>query len=351
MVRRGVGMAADIAEQPEGYERLLSAPHADLIAQVAAQVAAWQPRHVVFTARGTSDHAALYAAYLTEIRLGIPAGLASPSAFTLYGARPDLSGALVVGVSQSGGSADLVEVVRAARESGAHTLAVTNNPASELAQAAELHVDVAAGHERAVAATKTYTAELLALLMLVEGVRAGDGRLPDEERAALGELPALATTVLADTTPVELAPRYRFAARVVTTGRGYAYPTARETALKLMETSYLAALAFSGADLLHGPLAMTDPDVPVLAVVGAGPGGGSMREVVARLGERRADVVSIGPSDVDGAALRIATPGVDERYAPLLDILPLQRLALALALARGEDPDAPRGLKKVTVTR
>jgi glucosamine--fructose-6-phosphate aminotransferase (isomerizing) len=343
-------MAADIAEQPEGYERLLSAAHADAIAEVAAQIARWQPRHVVFTARGTSDHAALYAAYLTEIRLGIPAGLASPSAFTLYGARPDLRDALVVGVSQSGGSADLVGVVTAARESGAHTLAVTNNPDSPLAQAAELHVDVAAGHERAVAATKTYTAELFALLQLVEGIRAGDGRLPEEERAALAELPLLAAKVLADPTPVELAPRYRFAARVLTTGRGYAYPTARETALKLMETSYLAALAFSGADLLHGPLAMTDPDVPVLAIVGAGPGGASMREVVGRLGERRADVVTIGPSDVDGATLRIATPEVDERYAPLLDILPLQRLAMALALARGEDPDSPRGLKKVTVT-
>jgi glucosamine--fructose-6-phosphate aminotransferase (isomerizing) len=147
-----------------------------------------------------------------------------------------------------------------------------------------------------------------------------------------------------------LAPRYRFAARVVTTGRGYAYPTARETALKLMETSYLPALAFSGADLLHGPLAMTDPNVPVLAVVGSGPGGGAMREVLARLDERRADVVAIGPSDVAGAPLRIPTPDVDERYAPLLDILPLQRLALELARHRGEDPDAPRGLKKVTTT-
>ena len=117
-----------------------------------------------------------------------------------------------------------------------------------------------------------------------------------------------------------------------------------------METSYLPALAFSGADLLHGPLAMTDPDVPVLAVVGDGPGGASMREVVTRLGERRADVVVIGPSAVPARRLRIATPSVDERYAPLLDILPLQRLALALALGRGEDPDAPRGLKKVTVT-
>ena len=342
-------MAADIDEQPAGYDRLLSGEHAEAIARVAAVIAERRPRHVVFTARGTSDHAALYAAYLAEIRLGLPAGLASPSAITVYGARPDLSDALVVGVSQSGGSPDLTEVLRVARASGALTVAVTNAPDSPLAQTAELSVDIAAGHERAVAATKTYTAELLALLMLVEGVRAGDGVLPAEERAALAALPELAERTLADPTPAQLAPRYRFAARLVTTGRGYAYPTAREAALKLMETSYLPALAFSGADLLHGPLAMTDPDVPVLAVVGSGPGGRSMREVLPRLGERRADVVVVGSADVEVSA-RMAVPEVDERYAPLLDILPLQRLALALALARGEDPDAPRGLKKVTAT-
>ncbi|HKD96228.1 MAG TPA: SIS domain-containing protein [Micromonosporaceae bacterium] len=342
-------MAADIGEQPEVFARLLEPANAAAIAEVAARIAERRPRHVVFTARGTSDHAALYGAYLTEIRLGIPAGLASPSAVTVYGARPDLSDALVVGVSQSGGSADLVAVVKEARTTGALTLAVTNNAGSPLATAAELHIDVAAGHERAVAATKTYTAELLALLMLVESVRGG-GALPDDERRALDGLPALAAGLLEDPTPAEIARRYRFAARVVTTGRGYAYPTAREAALKLMETSYLPSLAFSGADLLHGPLAMTDPDVPVLAVVGDGPAGASMRDVLTRLDERRADVVAIGPSDVPGAALRIATPAVDERYAPLLDILPLQRLALALALARGGDPDAPRGLNKVTVT-
>ncbi|SBT50781.1 SIS domain-containing protein [Micromonospora narathiwatensis] len=342
-------MAADIAEQPAGYDRLLSAEQAGAIARVAAVIAERRPRHVVFTARGTSDHAALYAAYLTEIRLGLPAGLASPSVVTVFGARPDLSDALVVGVSQSGGSPDLAEVLRVARASGALTLAVTNNPDSPLVGTAELSVDIAAGHERAVAATKTYTAELLALLMLVEGVRAGDGVLPADERAALARLPELAERTLSDDTPAQLAPRYRFAAQLVTTGRGYAYPTAREAALKLMETSYLPALAFSGADLLHGPLAMTDPDVPVLAVVGSGPGGQSMREVLPRLGERRADVVVVGSADV-GAAARMAVPEVDERYAPLLDILPLQRLALALALARGEDPDSPRGLKKVTAT-
>ncbi|WP_328349060.1 SIS domain-containing protein [Micromonospora sp. NBC_00421] len=342
-------MAADIDEQPAGYARLLSAEHTGAITRVAAAVAQRRPRHVVFTARGTSDHAALYGAYLTEIRLGLPAGLASPSAVTVYGARPDLSDALVVGVSQSGGSPDLTEVLRTARERGALTLAVTNAPDSPLAQAAELGVDIAAGHERAVAATKTYTAELLALLLLVEGIRAGDGGLPTDQRAALDRLPELAERTLADPTPAQLAPRYRFAGQLVTTGRGYAYPTAREAALKLMETSYLPALAFSGADLLHGPLAMTDPDVPVLAVVGSGPGGRSMGEVLPRLGERRADVVVVGSAEVAGVT-RMAVPEVDERYAPLLDILPLQRLALALALARGENPDAPRGLKKVTAT-
>jgi len=343
-------MAADIAEQPGGFARLLAGEHASAISAVAAEVARRRPRNVLFVARGTSDHAALYGAYLSEIRLGLPVASASPSAITLYGARPDFTDTLVIGVSQSGGSPDLTGVLSVARETGGLTLAITNNPGSPLSEAAELSIDVAAGHERAVAATKTYTAELLALLLLVEGVRAGDGTLPADERAALEKLPQLAEDVLRDTAADDLAQRYRFASRLVTTARGYAYPTARETALKLMETSYLPALAFSGADLLHGPLAMTDPDVPVLAVVGDGPGGRSMRDVVTRLGERRADVVTIGASDVPGASGRLSVPGVDERYGPLLDILPLQRLALALALARGEDPDAPRGLKKVTTT-
>jgi glucosamine--fructose-6-phosphate aminotransferase (isomerizing) len=348
---KGAGMAVDIEEQPEVYARLIEPTHAATIATVAAAIADRRPRHVVLTARGTSDHAALYAAYLIEIRLGLPAGLASPSAITVFGARPDLSGALVIGVSQSGGSPDLVEVLKVARASGALTLAVTNQPGSPLADAAELAIDIAAGTERAVAATKTYTAELLTLLMLVEGVRAGDGVLPAQEREALAVLPELAALTLADPAPPQLAERYRFADRLVTTGRGYAYPTAREAALKLMETSYLAALAFSGADLLHGPLAMTDPDVPVLAVVGDGPGGRAMREVLAKLGERRADVVVIGPNPVPGTTAQLRVPAVEERHAPLLDILPLQQLALALALARGEDPDAPRGLHKVTSTR
>ncbi|HEY7223251.1 MAG TPA: SIS domain-containing protein [Micromonosporaceae bacterium] len=340
-------MAADLAEQPSTYERLLDerAP----VAEVARELARRRPRHVLLTARGTSDHAALYGAYLTEIRLGIPAGLVSPSTITVYDARPDMRDCLVVAVSQSGGSPDLAEVVRVAREQGATTLAVTNAPDSPLAREAELALDIAAGPERAVAATKTYTAQLLTLAMLVEGIRTGEGALGDEEERALRALAPLAAALLADPAVVDLAERYRFAGQLVTTGRGYAYPTAREAALKLMETSYLAALSFSGADLLHGPVAMADADVPVLAIVGNGPAGDSMRDVLATVAQRRADLVVVGPRQVSGA-LHISTPDVDERHAPLLDILPLQRLALALALARGENPDAPRALAKVTAT-
>jgi glucosamine--fructose-6-phosphate aminotransferase (isomerizing) len=341
----GSGMAADIADQPEMFARLLGADPIAEVAEVAARIARRPPRSVIFTARGTSDHAALYASYLVEIRLGIPASLASPSAITLYGARPDLRDTLVVGVSQSGHSPDLGEVVRVAREQGALTLAVTNAPDSPLAEAAELRLDVAAGSERAVAATKTYTAQLLTLLLLVEAVRGGD-------RLDLSGLPERADEVLRDDTAVEMAARYRFADRIVTTGRGYAYATAREVALKLMETSYLPALAFSGADMLHGPVAMADPDTPVLAVVGSGPGGASMLDVLKRLDQRRADLVVVGPSRPESTVemLHVPTPDVDEAYAPLLDILPLQRMALALALARGGNPDAPRALEKETAT-
>jgi glucosamine--fructose-6-phosphate aminotransferase (isomerizing) len=242
-------------------------------------------------------------------------------------------------VSQSGGSPDLAEVLRVGRERGALTLAVTNAPDSPLAATADLHLDVQAGPERAVAATKTYTAELLALFLLIEAIAGG---AIDE----VAELPDLAARTLADDSAREIASRYRFADRVITTGRGYAYPTARECALKLMETSYLAGLAFSGADLLHGPLAMADRHVPVLAVVGDGPAGRSMGDVLDRLRARGADLMIVGGSP----QATVRTPSVDERIAPMLDILPLQRLALELALARGEDPDAPRGLHKVTAT-
>ena len=343
----GALMAADMADQPAVLRALLDDRAAE-IAAVAAELARRRPRFVLFAARGTSDHAALYAKYLVEIRLGLPAGLASPSTVTVYGARPDLRDALVIAVSQSGGSPDLVRYVDQARHAGATTVAVTNTPGSPLETAAELHIGLAAGPERAVAATKTYTAALLALLLLVEGMRTGDGAV---QPAGLAALPELAAATLGSDAPAAASERYRFANRLVVTGRGYAYATAAEAALKIMETSYLAAQAFSGADLLHGPLAMADAALPVLAVVGTGPGGAAMADVLAQVSARGADLLVVGPpSAYPAAGHRLETPDVDEAVAPLLDILPLQALARHLALARGDDPDAPRGLRKVTET-
>lgn len=340
-------MAREMAEQPAALRRILD-EGAPRIRQVAQEVAARTPRFVLLTARGTSDNAALYAKYLLEIRLGLPCGLTSMSTTTAYGAHPDLTDVLVVTVSQSGGSPDLVASTRAAREAGAITVAVTNNPDSPLAAVSEYHVDIMAGPEKALPATKTYTASLLALYLFVEGLRGGDG-------AAAKALPDLAEQLLARQDEVRtLASRYRFAERMVITSRGYGYPTAKEAALKLMETSYIPALAYSGADLLHGPLAMVDNVSPVIAVVTDGKGGTALQPVLDRLRGRGADLVVIGPAgQVEQASAGFVLPveGVPEELQPVLEILPLQLLAYEVTIARGQDPDAPRALAKVTETR
>jgi glucosamine--fructose-6-phosphate aminotransferase (isomerizing) len=329
-------MAAEIAEQPAVLARLLA--RAPEIAEVSAALERRGPRFVLLAARGTSDHAALYAKYLVEITRRLPVGQVSPSTMTVYGVRPDLTDVLYVAVSQSGGSPDMVESMVMARECGATTVSVTNNGDSELAKAAEFAVDLQAGPELAVAATKTYTAELLGLYLLLAG--------GDAAEAAQG-LPEAAEKTLAGSDGVHAAAaRYRFASRLVTTGRGYSYPAACEGALKLMETSYLSAHAYSTADLLHGPVAMLGPDVPLIAVVSPGHGGAASRPVVSRLRESGVDVLVVGDGD-----LPVATDGVPEELNPVLEILPLQQLAWRLAVDRGTDPDRPRGLSKVTRTR
>ncbi|MER5464915.1 SIS domain-containing protein [Streptomyces sp. NPDC002668] len=344
--RPGRIMSGEMAEQPAVLRRILQ-EGAPKIREAAAAIAARSPRFVLLTARGTSDNAALYAKYLLEIQLGLPCGLTSMSTTTAYGARPDLTDVLVITVSQSGGSPDLVASTKAAREAGAVTLAVTNNADSPLAAVSEFHIDILAGEEKALPATKTYTASLLALYLFVEGLRGGDG-------AAAKILPELAAQTLSRQDEVrQLASRYRFAERMVITSRGYGYPTAKEAALKLMETSYIPALAYSGADLLHGPLAMVDNISPVIAVVTDGKGGEALQPVLDRLRDRGADLVVIGPKpQVDAASAGFVLPvdGVPEELQPILEILPLQLLAYEVTIARGQDPDAPRALAKVTQT-
>ncbi|XVS64905.1 SIS domain-containing protein [Actinosynnema sp. CA-299493] len=341
----GRHMAAEIDQQPGIFADLFA--RRDAIASVASVIAERRPRFVLLAARGSSDHAALYAKYLTEVLLELPAGLVSPSTTTLYGARPDLRDVLLVAVSQSGGSPDLLEVTESARARGALTVAVTNTASSPLNGAAELAVDVGAGVERAVAATKTYSATLLALYLLVDGIRGGDGSAV----AGLGDLARSTLDSSADAV-AEAVQRYRFVDRVLTTGRGYSLPTAAEAALKLAETSYLAARAYSGADLLHGPVAAVDAETAVLAVTSAGKGGDALHDVLDAVHGRGADVLAVGSaSDKVSAALRVPVAETAEEVAPILEILPIQRLAHGLALARGGDPDNPRGLNKVTRTR
>ena len=341
----GTLMAAEIDQQPQVFADVI-ARRAEL-AEVAARIETRRPRFALLAARGSSDHAALYAKYLIEVLLGLPAGLVSPSTTTLYGARPDLTDVLLVAVSQSGGSPDLLEVTTAARQQGALTVALTNTPGSPLHQAAEFAVDLGAGEERAVAATKSYSASLLALYLLVDAARGGNG-------SAAEPIPELAQTTLDSAVqPIEAAVgRYRFVERVLTTGRGYSSATAAEAALKLAETSYLAARAYSGADLLHGPVAALDAETAVLALVSAGHGGTAMREVLEVVAGSGADVLAIGSAaETVPAGHRVPLPETAEELAPILEVLPVQRLALGLSLARGGDPDRPRGLHKITKTR
>lgn len=341
----GALMTAEIDQQPDMLATI--AEHRAEIATVAGDIARNRPRFVLLAARGSSDHAAIYAKYLIEVLLGLPVGLVSPSTTTLYGARADLRDVLVISVSQSGGSPDLLEVTRAASESGARTVAVSNTRSSPLVSTADLAVDIGAGQENAVAATKTYTATLLALYLLVDAIRGGDGSAV----ADIGERAEATLRGSADQV-ARAVDRYRFADRVIAAARGYSYASALESSLKLAETSYLQTRAYSGADLLHGPVAAVDERTAVLGITSAGHGGEAMGDVLRTVSERGADVLAVGSAAASmPAPLHIDVPETAEEVAPILEILPMQRLALHMSLARGGNPDVPRGLRKVTKTR
>jgi glutamine---fructose-6-phosphate transaminase (isomerizing) len=233
-------------------------------------------RFAMLAARGTSDNAALYAKYLLEVLLGVPTALASPSTFTLYEGRMILDDVLVIGISQSGESNDILETVTRTRELGVSTLAITNNEESSLARAAEIHFYLHAGEEQSVAATKTYTAQLLLLYLLVAALE------EEESGADVRHLPDQARSVLAEGRWENTA-RYRYAEHLVVSSRGYNFATAKEAALKLMEATYVVAQGFSAADLMHGPIAMIGRDFPVVALVPPGRARPGVEELVEEL--------------------------------------------------------------------
>lgn len=345
----GTLFEAELREQPTILRRLLTEGR-ETAEAIAERVGAYRPRFAVLTARGTSDNAACYGQYVLGIQNRLLASLATPSLFTQYGATPSLEGAFVVGISQSGQSPDLLEVVREARRQGAITLAITNEERSPLADAAELVFPLRAGTEHAVAATKTYTAQLMALAMLSAALRGADDlwnellRLPD----------LVAQTIALNLGCLPLAATFAEHNRLVVVGRGYNLATALEIALKVKETSAVMADGSSSADFLHGPLAMLDPSLPVLVVAPGPRTFPDLETLVERAREAGSPllVISDRPALLEGAAVALPLPpDLPEWLSPMAAVVPGQMWALGLCLARGMDPDAPRGLSKVTHTR
>ena len=338
----------EIHEQPYVVARLLGEARRAAEA-LAAEMARREIQYVVIAGRGTSDNAGRYAQYLLGALNGLYVGLATPSLFTLYSAPPRFGNALVLGISQSGKSPDIVAVLAEARRQGALTAAITNFPESDLAQTADFVIDLCAGEERAVAATKTYTAELAAIALLSTAL-SGDGAATQ----ALDLVPVHITQTLNMNNNLDcIAERYRYAQSCVTIGRGYNYCTAFELSLKLKEMTYTVVEPYSSADFLHGPLALIAQGFPVIVVAPSGRMLSEMKTFMNTAKARGAELIAIS-DDAEALALgRVALalpPSVPEWLSPICAIVPGQLLAMHLAHARDFDPDRPRALHKVTET-
>jgi glucosamine--fructose-6-phosphate aminotransferase (isomerizing) len=346
MSSRGFNYQREIRQQPDALRRLLAEGRAEVEA-LAADIRAVAPAYGLFAARGSSDNAARYAQYALGIHNGLTVALAVPSFFTLYGATPNMRGSVTLGVSQSGQSPDIVSVVRAAAEQGALTVAITNEPASPLAKAAKHTIELRAGVESAVAATKTYTTELMALAMLSAALEG------DERRwAELGEVPGYIERTIEACAALPGIEAFREMRHLVVIGRGYNYSTAFETALKIKETNYLVAEPYSTADLLHGPVAMIGESFPVVLVAPEGKTDADVPKVLETVASRGARLVAISNSEalLARAELALRLPSMPEWVSPLAAVVAGQLFAGALAEASALDPDQPRGLSKVTLT-
>lgn len=344
-----LSLHAEILQQPEVLRGLLNSA-ADAVNAVARAVADGGIEHVYLAARGTSDNAGRYAKYVWGSLDRLPVALAAPSLFSVYRRPPRLRGALVVGISQSGQSPDIVSVLTEAARQGAATLAITNDAASPLAKAARYLIDTRAGREEAVAATKTYTAQLMAIALLGAAMAADDDLSAELER-----VPGWVEEALALEGRIESAvERYRSMDRCVVLGRGYNYATAYEWSLKLEELTYVVAEPYSPSDFQHGPVAIVDRGFPVFATAVRGAVFEGTRELMATLREAR-EVELLALSNDDEALALAQTPlalpsDLVEWLSPLVAIVPAQLFCYHLARAKGCDTEVPRGLSKVTRT-
>jgi glucosamine--fructose-6-phosphate aminotransferase (isomerizing) len=342
-------LRAEIAEQPDVLRRLLR-DGASEVERVADSLRARPPSHVVIAARGSSDNAARYAQYVFGAHNGLVVSLATPSLFTRYHAAPQMAGALVVGVSQSGESPDLVAVVEEGRRQGCQTLAITNVIDSPLARAADHVIGLRAGPERSIAATKTYTAQLTVLAMLSAELAQDAARRRELERVP--ESVAVAAGV-DDAIVVAAAETLRGAGGGVVLGRGFNFATAFELALKAKELAHVAVEPYSSADFQHGPIALIETGFAAIVINVAGAVSDEVDGLLADIQARAARPVVLSnlPSSLKRAAAPIPLPAdMPEWVSPITAIVPGQLLAFHLSRVRGLDPDRPRGLHKVTRT-
>lgn len=339
-----MGLRAEIAEQPEAAQRLLEAR--DDIRKAAKAIAAADVKYAVIAARGSSDNAAVYAQYLFAVRHRLAVALALPSATSIYGRTPDLRNALVIGISQSGRSPDIVGVIEDAHRQGALTLAISNSPSSELVGAAELSIDLRTGRERAVAASKTYANELLALALL--SAELNGNRVEDVQ--ALAEVPNLISDALdQEEVAARLARGDARLSHCVVLGRGYHYATAREWGLKLKELALVMADPYSFADFEHGPVGLIEKGFRVLALAPSGATRATMSKAISRLRTLGASTLVVS-DDAKAGEARLPFPRTPEWLAPIVSIVPCQLYAYHLALAKKLDPDRPRTVRKITKT-
>lgn len=334
-------MAEEMAEQPARLTQLIG--RFDEIVDGVRGVAPVPLSGTTIVARGSSDHAGIYGRYLLEAATGRPVSLAAPSLHTLYGIDVDYRGQLVIAVSQSGATPEIVRTVQALQDGGGRALAITNDPASALGTTARETLALGVGPERAVPATKTVTAQLTALAI----VAAALGRVPFA-RGDLDGVPEWVQAVLDDPAPVAAAAKGLVgASQLIIVARGYLYAAALETALKIKETCSLLAGGYSAADLRHGPIATVTRGFPVVALCAAGPARSDVASLVEELRSRHASVLVVG----SGGGADIPLPGeVPESLAPIVAVVRGQQLAYELALRLGFDPDTPAGLMKVTPT-
>lgn len=340
-------MLQEIAEQPAALAQTIKEERGK-IARVGKFLKERGVDLIVLVARGSSDNAALFGRYLIEITTGIPVSLSAPSVHTIYGAKVKLQKALVIGVSQSGEGEDINRVLEHARAAGAYTVGITNEASSSMSGLVDETLLMHGGRERSVAATKTFTGQMMLFYMLAASLADRTPEfdyelIPDFAARALEQQPAI----------LELVQRYVFMENCVVVGRGLAYANAYELALKLMETCYVVAERFSSADFLHGPLAMVERHFPVIMFAPPGVMLSGVKELMRRLGELHADTLSItGDLEIASQSSRaiIMPKEIDEFLAPIPYIIPAQLFAALLAEAKGLNPDSPRSLSKVTRT-